>query len=221
MTWVRLDDQFADHAKMLKTGPLAIALQVRALCWSNRQLTDGFLPDSALPILLIEFDLYEEHDGRAQDWPQKMVDNGLWDVATGGYQIHDYLDWNRSKAQIVAERKAKAEAGQRGGRTAQANRQHVKRNGSRPAEHPVVADFLAVWTAYPRKEAKGDAEKAWRQTATLRPPVADLLAALTRAMQSEQWAKDGGQFIPRLGGWLRKHQWEDQMTPRKDAWKYE
>lgn len=149
MTWVRVDDQLADHVKILKAGPLALALQVRALCWANRQLSDGFIPTHVLMLLLHDFEQWDQATAWAE-WPGKMVEAGLWEVATEGYQIHDYLDWNRSRAQILAERKAKAEAGQRGGRTTSANRQHITKNGSRPRPAKLSdTDWLAQLKADP------------------------------------------------------------------------
>lgn len=71
-------------------------------------------------------------------------------------------------------------------------------------------EFVAFWRAYPRKVKKGDAWKAWCQTEKLRPPLDKLIAAIQRAKRSEQWQKDGGQYIPYPATWLRAWGWEDQ-----------
>lgn len=70
-------------------------------------------------------------------------------------------------------------------------------------------DFEAWWQRYPRKVAKGDARKAWKQTEKIRPPLAQLLKALSVARASEQWLKDGGQFIPYPATYLRQERWDD------------
>lgn len=44
MTWFRLDDGFALHAKVVTAGNAAVGLWVRAACWSAAQLTDGRIP---------------------------------------------------------------------------------------------------------------------------------------------------------------------------------
>ena len=44
----------------------------------------------------------------------ELVDSGLLDTAVGGYQVHDYLDFQRSSEEIGAYRSAKGEAGSRG-----------------------------------------------------------------------------------------------------------
>ena len=43
MGWVRLDDSFATNPKILTVGPLGMAMQVAAICYANRHLTDGVI----------------------------------------------------------------------------------------------------------------------------------------------------------------------------------
>jgi hypothetical protein len=73
------------------------------------------------------------------------------------------------------------------------------------------SDFEAFWAAYPKKVAKGDARKAWTQTAAIRPPMKYLLEAVEKHCQQEAWRKDGGKFIPHPATWLRAERWEDQI----------
>ena len=129
MAWIRLDDGFADHPKILAAGPLAAILQVRALCWSSRHLTDGFIPPEALPGLLVGFgDLGIEtayvgnppiasfgHQADECDWPALMVDAGLWEPHQHGYLIHDFLAYNPCKRDVLVMREQKRKAGKRGG----------------------------------------------------------------------------------------------------------
>lgn len=127
MAWVKLDDQFPEHPKVAQTGPLAMAMQVAALCYSNRKLTDGFIPRSIARTLL-DFEVVEDDviytisvtSGMSgQDvepvWViGLLVDSGMWDEVPGGYQIHDYHDYQPSKAEILAERKQRSDAGKKG-----------------------------------------------------------------------------------------------------------
>jgi len=72
-----------------------------------------------------------------------------------------------------------------------------------------VDEFEEWWKRYPRKIAKGDARKAWRQTEKIRPPLSQLLKALSVARVSDQWLKDSGQFIPYPATYLRQERWDD------------
>ena len=65
MTWVRLDDGFAQHPKLLSVGALGVAMQVAALCYCNRYLTDGFVPAAAVENLL-NLDAIDMHVWRGE-----------------------------------------------------------------------------------------------------------------------------------------------------------
>lgn len=69
--------------------------------------------------------------------------------------------------------------------------------------------FDSFWNEYPKKRSKGDALKAWKAVKEKRPPIAQLLKALAVLKASDDWRKDGGQFIPYPGTWLRAWGWED------------
>ena len=74
-----------------------------------------------------------------------------------------------------------------------------------------MTDFDTFWKAFPRRVAKGDARKAWSQTERIRPDMATLLAAIQAQMQSDQWRKNEGQFIPYPATWLRQERWDDEL----------
>ena len=81
--------------------------------------------------------------------------------------------------------------------------------------------FDEFWRAYPRRLAKGDARKAWQQTARIRPPLETIVAAIAAQKQSDQWKRDGGQFIPYPATWLRAERWDDEViveTEPDKAW---
>lgn len=72
------------------------------------------------------------------------------------------------------------------------------------------AGFEDFWSAYPKKRNRGDAEKAWKQIRPSTELLAKMLAALAVAVQRPDWQKEGGQFIPYGGKWLRAKCWEDE-----------
>lgn len=73
----------------------------------------------------------------------------------------------------------------------------------------MMDEFEQWWQCYPRKVAKGDARKAWLQTAKIRPAIDKMIRAVIVAKASEQWLKDGGQFIPYPATYLRGERWDD------------
>ena len=68
-------------------------------------------------------------------------------------------------------------------------------------------DFEIFWKAYPKKEAKKDAEQAW---AKVDASIEVLLAAVAARAKSEDWCKAKGQFVPLPATWLRGRRWEDE-----------
>lgn len=51
MGWGRFDDAYPHHPKLLAAGADGLALDVAAVCYSNRYGTDGFIPAAMLPAL--------------------------------------------------------------------------------------------------------------------------------------------------------------------------
>lgn len=81
--------------------------------------------------------------------------------------------------------------------------------------------FDRFWAAYPRKASKGRAEKAFAKINPDEQLVGRMLAAIERAKTSEQWRKDGGQFIPHPATWLNDRGWENDLelgSPGGDDW---
>ena len=69
--------------------------------------------------------------------------------------------------------------------------------------------FDLFWEAYPRKMGKVKAQAAFQKVTV---PVDVLLSAIAEQKQSQQWQKDGGQFIPHPTTWLKGKRWEDQIA---------
>ena len=70
-------------------------------------------------------------------------------------------------------------------------------------------DFDSFWESYPNKVGKIEAKKAWMK-AKDRPPIADILQAITKAKHSTKWTKDGGEYIPNPATWLNQGRWADE-----------
>lgn len=102
MTWVRIDDQFADHPKVVGLSASAFRLHVTAICYAARQETDGVIPRGAAFVLA------------AKRHAKELVEAGLWEVHPSGFRVHDYLEYNPS-AQSLREKRAADSARKNGG----------------------------------------------------------------------------------------------------------
>lgn len=125
MAWVRFDDHFSEHPKVLAAGDDAELLDFRAVQLSNRARLDGLLPAAAAERL-------------CGTWPTRrrktaigaLVRTGLWHAPghdcnrcpaiEDGYVIHDILDYQPSAAEDNAKQSelsaTRAEAGRKGAR---------------------------------------------------------------------------------------------------------
>lgn len=81
-----------------------------------------------------------------------------------------------------------------------------------PSARNKSAGFPDFWAAYPRKEGRQAAEKAWQK---LKPDddLQRLMAAALEAQKcSRQWSDL--QFVPHASTWLNQRRWEDEI-PRE------
>lgn len=73
----------------------------------------------------------------------------------------------------------------------------------------IQVSFSDFWAKYPRKVAKKDAEKAWRQVDPSEHQK--ILSAIEKQRRSEQWKKSAGQFVPYPASWLNGERWNDEL----------
>lgn len=127
MGWVRVSDDFYDDPKFGDVGPLGMAMWIAGLAWCNRNLSDGYIPRSAVQRLL-DFETVVETLGALEarngvtnagrNVPrnkqfsffvaENLAQEGLWETTEGGFRIHQYLKYQRSAAQIKAASAANA-----------------------------------------------------------------------------------------------------------------
>lgn len=114
MVWVRLADDFTDHPKVVAAGPLAGWLYICGLTYSNRYLTDGFVPSGQVR-RMADVD-------NPMGLAALLVEVGLWEPVKGGFRIHDYHGYQPSAEEVKREREETARR--------QAEYRARKRNGS-------------------------------------------------------------------------------------------
>ena len=107
MSWAKLDDGFWMHPKTIMAGNTAAGVFARMLSYSGCYLTDGLVPA----------DVANTIAGSDKKAIEKLAEVGLVQVLpTGSVFIPDFLEHNRSKAQVEADREQRRAAGRRGGR---------------------------------------------------------------------------------------------------------
>jgi hypothetical protein len=103
---VKLDDKRALNAKLRAVGLEARGLDEAAMCWAAHQESDGFISDDDVILIATAHGCK-----KGIEVANKLVDCGRWELDSigGGYQIHDYLNYNPSASQLADERKRREE----------------------------------------------------------------------------------------------------------------
>lgn len=92
--WVRIDEHAMEHPKVSGLPDGAFRLWVVGLSYCQKFLTDGAISYAALRGLR----------GYTDKRRAELVNAGLWHEAVGCVSIHDYLDWNDSRAHVLNSR---------------------------------------------------------------------------------------------------------------------
>jgi hypothetical protein len=87
-----------------------------------------------------------------------------------------------------------------------------KASGPKQAEASPKANdkFDTFWAAYPRKIGKDAARKAFAKRNVTKELLQQMLDAIEAQKRSEQWQKNGGQFIPHPATWINQGRWQDE-----------
>lgn len=107
MTWVNLDDQMPEHPKIIGLSDGAFRLHVSAISYANRFLTDGIIHVETVSRLVPKY---------RNAYLDELLQRMLWiEVIPGrAYEIHDFLDWNKSRAEVEKRRQARSDGGRKG-----------------------------------------------------------------------------------------------------------
>jgi hypothetical protein len=141
VAWARIHDGAMSHPKVITLSDKAFRLWVWGLSYCQMHLTDGAIPAAAIP--------------PPPRTATLLTLAHLWDAReAGGYVVHDYLDWNDSKATVTTKRREAKErmanVRQRGSRellrgVGSSGLEHLREKGS--GEKPTARSKRPVYTS--------------------------------------------------------------------------
>lgn len=99
MAWSRLDDNYFTHRKTAPLSKDAKLLDLAGIAYSARELRDGYLSRRDVRVVAAQVDV-DDLDKTLRELERA----GRWRRATDGHEIHDYLDYNPSRDQVLRER---------------------------------------------------------------------------------------------------------------------
>lgn len=104
MPWVRIDDGFYMHPKVVGLSPAAIGLHLCGLCYAADNLTDGVIPKAAIDRLTST-----KNAKTVARMTAELESAGMWIDEGTRWRIHDYLEYQPSREKVLAEREKAAE----------------------------------------------------------------------------------------------------------------
>lgn len=135
--YARIDANLPDNPKILELPanlrPFLGWLQICAICYARRNMTDGLIRAGAVEQLIGQLGPPPPNEGT---WIDMMLGAGLWDHGgptdpPGSIQVHDFLDYNLSKQDIENRARSQHEGGRLGGiRSGKSRRE--KKNQPKP-----------------------------------------------------------------------------------------
>lgn len=119
-TYIRVHDGLPDHPKVEPLSDAAFRLLMSVWCWCSRHLTDGHIPAAVWV-----------KRGTAKT-RRELIAAGLVEEVPSGVSMHDYLEHQRSAAEVNELKEAKSTGGSWGNHV----RWHVKKGRVKPdCEH--------------------------------------------------------------------------------------
>lgn len=105
MPWARLHDQANGNGKLLAIGDAAFRLWACGLIYCQANLTDGFIPDTATSSFGVRASRADTRRAIEELCTAHLPGkSALWMRVAGGYQVHDYLEWNTSREEVLRDR---------------------------------------------------------------------------------------------------------------------
>ena len=239
MAWYKVDDRLPTSRKLMRIPraqrKAAIGVWTLAGAWSMHEMTDGFVPAYA-----IEEWGGDEDDAqalvRAGMWEDDERDGDP------GWQFVNWDEYQPTKADVEAKRERDRErkrnqprdrGGKFAGRTVNAvdsarNDTESERTATdstvplpspplpitnaQPAVAREPSRFPEWWSAWGKKKAKGDAEKAYKAAVPKKISHDDLMARTRAYWDHVKRSGTDLQYVPYPATWLRAEQWDDDLT---------
>jgi hypothetical protein len=235
-----LDDGFYDHPKILAVGYGGAGLFLMSVAYCARHLTDGRLTrhaaddlcrhadGNALRALLVSEHLWEP----TADGGYLVHDYLEWNRSSK--EVKELRKQNAVRVASHRRRQATCNAlheritpvgTDRTGSSpdpdpsssvsgSEGDRKGLGRKGEQQAlvlEPEVVSpDFERFWAAYPRKFGKQKARDAWARIHPSTGLLEQMLTTLAWQIESDDWMRDAGKYIPHPTTWLNAARWEDE-----------
>lgn len=215
-TFIKLHDGMPEHPKVDGLSDRAFRALIESWCWCSRQLSDGYVPIKTWKKRV------------TPKVTRELTEAGLVEPVEGGFQMHDYLEHQRSKAQVEHIKEVRSEAGSKGGRP-KANRKQAETklvSNEEPKPNPETETeteektssslgredddaFEAFWAVYPRKVDKKPARQAWQRLVKAGTDPDTLIETAKRYAASRVGEPE--KYTKHAKTWLNQASWQNEQ----------
>lgn len=106
-TYITLHDGMPENRKIEALSDRAFRVLIDLWCWCSRTLSDGTVPEAVW---------LKRTNAKARDELLNGPHGPLAELIDDGVYMHDYLEHQRSRAEVEALKEKRREAGRKGGR---------------------------------------------------------------------------------------------------------
>jgi hypothetical protein len=203
-TYIKVHDGMPDHPKVEPLSDAAFRLLVTTWCWSSRHLQDGRLKEASWL-----------KRGNPKTRAELMSAGLVEEIGPGLFQVHDYLEHQRSAAEVQELRDKRREAGSKGGK-AKANamalaKQKLKQTGSKDVPESETEELEESSSGKPRKRGHRLPDE-WQPTTddvkwARTEGIDDLAARRETEKFRDHWHAASGQNASKLNWSLAWRNW--------------
>lgn len=106
MPWGRFDDAMPTHPKFVDRSPEAKLVFMLSVLYCARELTDGKVGRGGENIIFGQSECSSEVRANVRN---ELIAANLWELGNGDLWVHDYLDYNPTREQVLRTRETAKE----------------------------------------------------------------------------------------------------------------
>ena len=114
--------------------------------------------------------------------------------------------------QVLVEQKLESDRleKQKAEQEAKANLE-AKAKAKAESESELLKNFELFWSAYPNKKSKKTAFEKFKRIDFKKTSFESIMISLEKQKQSDDWTKNGGQYVPMPQTWIFNERWTDEI----------
>lgn len=113
--------------------------------------------------------------------------------------------------QILAEQKSETERLEKQKAEQEAKAKSEAKAIAKAESDLLLKNFELFWSAYPNKKSKKEAEVKFKRIDFKKHTFESIMSSLEKQKQSQDWIKNGGQYVPMPTTWINQERWADEV----------